>query len=408
MLQPTTINERHSILDSLRGFALLGVILANMVPHSGYFFLSDAQKELIGVSSVDSTVEWVMNFLVDGKFYSLFSLLFGVGFALQMKKSEERSMKFTAHYSKRLTILFFIGLLHAILFFVGDILTVYALVGFVLLLFRKCSNRAILIWALILLILPVVQYLFYWLPAVMSTAEPGIDSTVRPPFFDIVIQTYQTGNVVEIIQMNFGGLLFGRYPDLFFTGRFFKVLAMFLIGVYVTRNLLFVNLEAKRGLLFRVLIIGLVIGIPCNYVLAMMMETDAYHGLSARGIIQPIVYSLGVPALSLAYAAAIGLVSVSRNRNVLLVFTPLGRMALTNYLFQSVIACTIFMNYGLGLYAQLTPLHLLFAGLAIYTSQIVFSYVWLLYFQFGPAEWLWRCLTYRQWLPIRKPGLVST
>ncbi len=206
----------------------------------------------------------------------------------------------------------------------------------------------------------------------------------------------------EIIKTNIGGLIFGRYPDLFFTGRFFRVLGMFLIGFYVTRRMLFSNLEERKPFLRKVLLIGAVVGLPCNFVLAMMMETGAYYGLEATGIIQPLVYAYGVPALSLSYAAGIALVYTSQQRNILSIFKPVGRMALTNYLMQSIICSLIFVNYGFGWYAQIAPLHLLLIGLSIYIFQVIFSYVWLLYFQFGPAEWLWRCLTYKQWLPMRK------
>ncbi|MEO5985257.1 MAG: DUF418 domain-containing protein [Ferruginibacter sp.] len=402
MLRPTLTTKRYTILDILRGFALLGVILANMASHSGYFFLSDTQKNAIGVSTTDHNVEWLLHFLVDGKFYSLFSMLFGIGFALQMKNAEEKLQSFAGRYRRRLIILFVIGVLHAILFFVGDILTVYALVGLLLFLFRKASNKTILTWALLLLVLPIVQYLFYWLPNVLNHSATISQAAVRPPFFDIIIRTYQTGSFSEIIQTNIGGLIFGRYPDLFFTGRFFRVLGMFLIGFYVTRRMLFATLEERKPFLRKVLLIGAVVGLPCNFVLAKMMETGAYYGLESTGIIQPLVYAYGVPALSLSYAAGIALLYTSKQQKILSIFKAVGRMALTNYLMQSVICSLIFMNYGFGFYAQIAPLHLVLIGLSIYIFQVIFSYVWLLYFQFGPAEWLWRCLTYKQWLPMRK------
>ncbi len=136
MPAPTTTNERFIILDILRSFALLGVILANMSSHSGYFFMSEPQQQAVDALGVDGTVERWLHFLVDGKFYSLFSLLFGIGFAIQMKRSQERNEPFTGRYMRRLFIFFILGLIHAILFYVGDILTVYSMLGIVLLLIR--------------------------------------------------------------------------------------------------------------------------------------------------------------------------------------------------------------------------------------------------------------------------------
>ena len=118
-LQPTPISERHSLLDALRGFALLSVLLANMTGHSGYYFLSKAGMEALGTTEIDHISEWLEHFLIDGKFYSLFSMLFGIGFALQMKRSSVPGYNFTSRFRRRLVIMFILGLLHAILLFVG-------------------------------------------------------------------------------------------------------------------------------------------------------------------------------------------------------------------------------------------------------------------------------------------------
>jgi uncharacterized protein len=405
ILQPTSLSERHSLLDVLRGFSLLGVLLANMVTHSQYFFLSDAGKEAIGTASTDQYVSWVMHFLVEGKFYSLFSMLFGIGFALQLKRSEELTSDFSSRYRRRLLILFLLGLLHAVFLYVGDILTVYALVGLVLLLFRNVSDKTLVRGAIILLILPVIQYSIFLGAVLMSPPEPvTVSAGEAPPrFFDQLIIIYQTGTFWEIVQTNIGGLIFGRYPDLIFTGRFFRVLAMFLVGFFIARNKLFINVEANRPFIQKVLIMGALVGIPCNIALAMMMETDAYYELLPMGIIQPAVYAFGVPALCLFYAAGITLLYENQMcKKVLTVFAPVGQIALTNYLMQSLICVFIFASYGLGLSAKLGPTKLTVIALVIYTTQAVFSHVWVSYFQFGPMEWIWRSLTYKQWQSFRK------
>lgn len=403
-MQPTTSSERFEILDILRGFALLGVLLANMAMHSGYFFLSDTQQQALSTAEADSVIMWLLHFFVEGKFYSLFSLLFGIGFALQMKRSNETNSNFAGRYSRRLFILFLMGLLHAVFFYVGDILTVYAITGFFLFLFRKASDKTLLRSAVIFMILPFIQYGIFWAVAQSNTAPPPPPSDPSAPsFFDQLVLQYQTGSFADIIKNNIGGLIFGRYPDLFFTGRFFRVLAMFLIGFYVTRKMLFANLEANRLFLRKIMIWGAVIGIPCNLALAIVMETNDYYGMQPPGIIQPLVYAFGVPALSLFYTAGICLMYENRsNYKLLNIFSPVGRMALTNYLMQSLICCFIFMNYGLGWFAQVGPLKLMLIGIAIYIAQIVFSHWWLSRFRFGPMEWLWRSATYGKWQPINK------
>jgi uncharacterized protein len=373
-----------------------------MVSHSAYFFLSESGKQALDTAEIDHYVEWFDHFLIDGKFYSLFSMLFGIGFALQLKRASALDTDFTSRFRRRLLIMFIFGLLHAILLYVGDILTVYALTGFILILFRKSSDKFLLRSAFILTLLPIIQYAIFWAMNLVSPPEP-IVAQEGPRFFDQLIQIARTGSFIEILQNNIGGLIFGRYPDLLFTGRFFRILAMFLVGFYISKNMLYANVEANRPLIRKVMIWGAIIGIPCNIALAMMMTTEAYYNYEPLGIIQPIVYAFGVPALCLFYASAIALMfqnDLMKKR--LMIFAPVGQLALTNYLMQSVICVFIFMSYGLGLAATIGPAKLTLIAFAIYISQLVFSHIWIKFFRFGPMEWLWRSLTYGKWQAFRK------
>lgn len=325
-------------------------------------------------------------------------MLFGIGFALQMKRAAAFDTSFVPRFRRRLVIMFLFGLVHAVVLYVGDILTVYALTGFVLILFRNATNKMLLRSAVVLMLLPVVQYTIFW---GMNMANPPAPVPAppadEPRFFDLIIKTYQNGSFAEILTTNLGGLIVGRYPELFFTGRFFRVLAMFLIGLYISKNMIYARVQEHLPLIRKVLIWGAVIGIPCNIILANSMKTEAYFNLEPTGIIQPLVYAFGVPALSLFYAAAITLLyQGSVGKKILGIFRPVGQLALTNYLMQSVICVFIFMSYGLGLTARVGPLHLCLIALGIYTAQVIFSHVWIRYFQFGPMEWLWRTLTYKR------------
>ena len=320
-----------------------------------------------------------------------------------MNRSANSEMNFTSRYSRRLAVLFFIGLLHAIFFYVGDILTVYALTGFILLLFRNASDKLLLRSAIILLLLPVIQYSFFWTSSLVNSQEAIQQDNGQREFFDHLVLTYQIGTFGDIVVNNIGGLIFGRYPDLFFTGRFFRVLAMFLIGFYAMRTINFNNLSQHRPFLSRLLIGSACVGFPCNIILALMMETNAYYDVSPLGIIQPLVYAFGVPALCLFYASGFALLYIRAEwRKILGIFAPVGQLALTNYLMQSVICCFIFMSYGLGWFGNVGPAILTAIALIIFTGQVVFSHWWIKHFRFGPMEWLWRSLTYRKWQPIRK------
>ncbi len=401
-LQPTNSSERHSLLDALRGFALLGILFANMPIHSGYFLLSEQGHHALGTFPEDSVVEWIEHFLIDGKFYSLFSMLFGIGFGLQMQRSALQDSKFLPRFSRRLLIMFILGLMHAVFLFVGDILTVYAITALFLLLFRNSTDKTVLRMAMLMMILPVIQYAIMLAIHLANPPAPA-PAPEGPSFFDIVIDTYRRGYYPEIMKMNAGGLVIGRYPDLLFTGRFFRVLAMFLIGLYIARHTIYAKVQANRTLIRKTMILGAVIGIPCNIILAVMMTKGSYYNLEPLGIIQPIVYAFGVPALCLFYAAGFALLFEKQEwRKRLMVFAPLGQMALTNYLLQSLICVFIFMGYGMGMEAKIGPARLSLIALVIYLFQVIFSHIWLRYFRFGPMEWLWRSATYLKWQPFRK------
>ncbi|RDC66233.1 DUF418 domain-containing protein [Adhaeribacter pallidiroseus] len=399
-IQPTLPNERYQLLDVLRGFALLGVLIANMATLSGYAFLSEDAKQAFRSYTIDHFVNSFHLLWIDGKFYSLFSMLFGIGFGLQLQRSLTTNTNFKSLFRRRLLILLFLGLCHAIFLYPGDILTVYALLGFVLLLFRNFSNINLLRVAFILLLLPLVQYAIIW---AVHLAHPPVPKPAGPRMLDQMIRMFRTGSYLDIIKANIGGLIFGRYPDLFFTGRFFKVLAMFLIGFYVALNKIYAQVPEYRSLFKKVILWGLIIGIPCNLVLATIVNISDYKELKPLGIIQPLAYAYGIPALCLSYAAIIALLyDKPAWKKRLAFFAPVGQLALTNYLLQSLICVFIFKSYGFALEAQVGPTQLLLIALAIYSLQVFLSHSWVRYFRFGPAEWLWRSLTYRAWQPFRK------
>jgi uncharacterized protein len=361
-----------------------------MATHSTYFFLDKTQKASLAFSDSADSLLWWTHFLTDGKFYSIFSMLFGMGFAIQLQKAEGNSSNFTSYYARRLVILFLFGLLHAVALYVGDILMFYALVGFTLFFFRKASARSLLVLSAVLLALPVLQYLLFYI-----NASPETNANPDPEFFIFLRSTYQTGSFIEIAQINAMGTVMGRYPDLFFTGRAFKVLAMFLLGFYIVKKGLYKNLEQRKGFFIRLFAIGLFVGLPLNAALATLMEQDSYYAMTQGGYWLPIVYAYGVPLLALSYTSGITyLYTLPRWQPILQVFAPVGRMALTNYLMQSLICATIFMGWGFGMAGKVGPAIFLSMGVGIYVLQVLGSLHWLRTHRYGPMEMLWRRLTY--------------
>src|SRR5688572_26627844 len=157
---PVAPAERIEILDVLRGLAVGGILIGNMQWFSGYGMMPTALASQ--TSLADQITHFLVHFFVEGKFYSIFSFLFGFGFALQIARAEERGDQTASLFKRRLFWLLVIGLLHAYLLWAGDILSVYALMGFVLILFRRKTNEALLKWAFILLVIPVLSYILLY------------------------------------------------------------------------------------------------------------------------------------------------------------------------------------------------------------------------------------------------------
>jgi uncharacterized protein len=399
------VAERFDLLDSLRGFALFGILLGNILNLSGYRFLSDARRAALPFSAADGPLEFLVRVFVEGKFYSLFSLLFGIGFAVLLVRSEAVGRSFRRFFSRRLSILLAIGLLHATLVWFGDILTLYALVGFALFLFYRRSDRTILTWSVVLFALPVVQYVAFFLLSGNQAPDPQA-AAGQEAFFDAAVTRMATGSAFEVFTFNLQGLVFGRYPDLFFTGRPFKVLGTFLIGLYIGRHAIYAAPQQWRTLLRRVAVWGVIIGLPANVGMAILMERDVFYSLQPPGILQSLLYAIGVPSLALAYAAGFTLLWL-RSREMLSYFSPAGRMALTNYLLQSTIFILIFTSYGGGYFGSVGVAAGLIIATLFFPLQVVLSTVWLRSFRFGPAEWLWRTLTYGKRQPMRRPRTAT-
>lgn len=409
-IAPTQSVERNQTIDILRGFALFGILLVNMELFAHPPQLVVMPRE--AASAIDSAAAWLVRFVAEGKFYSLFSLLFGLGFALQMTRAEDKGARFAPLYLRRLVILLGIGLIHAFFISVGDILAAYALLGFALLLFRKAKPKTLLIWAVILLTLPI---LFYALGVgaieLGRSAGPEIAAEIDRSFaeqraaylteIERAYRVYADGNFAEITAQRAQDMLFRGLGSLFLAPSIF---AMFLIGLWFARRGLFQNIEANLPFFRRLLWWGLAVGVVGNFIYASLMGPSLPRFIPTPTLlIATLGQTVGAPALCLFYVAALTLLARQpawQQRLRPLALT--GRMALSNYLGQSIICTLIFYGYGLGLFGQVGKAPGLLLVVVIYTAQVLISAWWMQRFQFGPAEWLWRTLTYMKPQPMRK------
>ena len=380
--------KRYVVLDALRGFALAGIILANFPEFSLWTFADPASW-----SPLDRVVRALQYFFIDGKFYTLFSLLFGIGFSIQLDNADQR----TRTFYRRMSVLFLIGLLHLLFLWSGDILMLYAAMGMLLPLFHRLPARKVLVAAGIFFVLPVLSdAIFPHLADPLETAywrlcdrygitEANFGTWLRD------IDGY--GDMHRFLRMG----AVERMWEFVSSHRYFKVLGLFLLGSLIGRHKIYADLTAHRKLLRKVLTAGLAIGLPVSLL---------YTYMSMEGgstVLRDISYLLSVYPMGLAYAAGFCLLFERRPESALWKkFAATGRMACTNYLGQSVFGILIFYGIGLGLGAGVDLLVTELIALGVFAFQIIFSGIWLKHFRFGPVEWVWRMITYGKRLPMRQ------
>jgi uncharacterized protein len=408
---PADPHARAELLDALRGFALFGVCLANLF--TGFGWWEDPVAVTLSprhALPTDGAATFLMHALIEGKFYSIFSLLFGLGFALQLGRAEDRGVDALPTYRRRVRLLMAIGFAHIMLLWVGDILLFYGLMSLVLIRLRHLDDRTLLRWVAACVVLPVVTYLPTIIDPGLSLGTPfylGLLGTATLLDFDVqnagsqLLPIILSGDMGEWLRLNAIGAWF-RFADLMFTGRPFKVLAMFLVGLLIGRHRLWERLGESTPLLARVALWGTAVGLPAGIWWALIKDPVSYGAGTWHGAYESAVYALAVAPLALGYCAVFAqLWQRPAAQRVLRLLAPAGRMALTNYLAQSIIATMIFSGFGWGFAGRIGPTWLWVMAVAVLSVQVLYSAAWLARFRFGPMEWAWRSLTYRAPQPMR-------
>ncbi|NRD46283.1 DUF418 domain-containing protein [Corallococcus exiguus] len=414
---PVELSERVHLLDALRGFALLGVFVSNSLSwFSGRSLLPNEQAQALAAPMLEVVVRQLYAFFVDQKFVTLFSLLFGMGFALQMTRAEGRGTSIVPVYRRRLLVLLGIGLVHMFALWVGDILSTYALVGFVLLLFRQRSDRTVLTWvAVLFVVLPLTLSIAQRFgPELLHGKEAAEAAAKATRDLEAAHRTaFLTGLSSESVLTSQKANALFAWQNLPNPGRpiwLCIILGRFLLGLWTGRQKLLEDVERHRKLLVRVMAWGLGVGSAvATLSLVLYLRSRGTPGGPWGQTSQPpwmvgmrTLREVGYLFMGCGYAAAFALLfQKERWRKVLGVLTPAGRMALTLYLTQSVISIALYDGWGLGLVGHTPPSRTVLMCLGVFAAQVAFSHWWLARFRFGPVEWLWRSLTYGRLQPMR-------
>ena len=382
---PTAPGERILLLDALRGVAVFGILLANILIFSGFVFTPFSVLEQFDGAKLNHTLYTMSKILISGKFYPVFCILFGYGLFMQTEKFKLLKASIFTFYARRFSVLLLIGLLHQIIW-PGDVLTVYAPVAFFVLFFRNASTKQTLLLAIVffLLYFAIGMYPYVFTPSASARVLPeqiahfslnGID-----PF-----------QIKEIVQ-NQG--IKGMY-------RFYAPQYQF---IWSASRLLFTTPSVMAlffvgGLLFKIDFLN--IGAPKlknSFVFLLLGGLGTYLHIYVAYPFR-IVDNL---FLSLFYITVIArLFKSKRGVNLFKPFIPVGKMALTSYVMQSLMCIFAFFGFGLKLFGSLPLYQIYLLALAMLTFQMLFAKIWLKKYCYGPLEWVWRSLSYKSHVPLK-------
>ena len=409
---PIGLGERIVALDIVRGLALFGVLQINLIFMSG-----NSYQQWAGVTYPlgwgGSVLTWAQENLINGKAVACFSMLFGVGVCIQMERISEKGYAYGLFAMRRLGALAVIGVAHSTLIWNGDILLVYAVAALALLPFLRAKVRTIL-FALSAAFLLELNHgtILHWLRAPDELFFFGHWKKQAAWLLQSATQAYGQSNWTEATRWRVWEWNHSiRAIELI---GLFGVLPPFLLGLALWRSGILKDptgrVQTIRRVFHSVFWLGLAISIIPSSWLELIHGAwwVGWRGMLMRGVL------VDAPPRLLALGYFMGILMLLQREwwvKRLVLFAPLGRMALTNYLAQSLVCTWFFNGYGLGFWTRVTPSAYFLGGMALYGVQIAFSYWWLARFKFGPMEWLWRSMTYgslqpflvqRERVPIRQ------
>jgi uncharacterized protein len=382
---PIAVSERAVALDALRGVALFGVLLVNLLTiFRVSLFAQFLPNAGLPQSRADHVVSRVLVIGLEFKAFTLFSLLFGIGLAAQHERTRGRGIAFGRYAARRLGFLLVLGLAHLFLVWNGDVLTLYAVLGIIAAPLLGLSTRVLLVLAVALLAAHLYPLPFPPPFASFSALRNHVLEANR---------VYATGSFGEALAFRIrevrpiANLLLWTTP---------RVLGLFLLGACAWRKGVF---RGEQRMLVRIVAAG---GLALGATLSWAAATDSVD----LGTWRDVVGHGASLVLALGYASAVIVAferpGLARVQSALGLLAPLGRMALTSYLTQSIVLSVLFYGWGFGLFGRLGEAEAAAIGVAIFVVQAVVSAAWLRRYRFGPIEWLWRSFTYGERQPMRR------
>lgn len=377
--------NRIIIVDALRGFALLLIVLIHYVEHFDFF--KNPEVNFLFTEAYDAQVMEFTFLLISGKAYSIFALLFGLSFFIQMDNQAKKGIDYRGRFAWRMTILLIIGFVHSLIYR-GDILHIYALLSLPLILLYHLNSRYLwIITSLLVLQVPLLYHLM------QNFQNP--DYTYVLPFkeyFREGNEIYGAGSFWEVVQYNFWK---GRSSVYWWTinnGRYLQLIALFIIGLILGRQRVFENIqEHKKGLL-QILISSVMAMLVFSYINIRLQNAD-FNDFQQHSI-QTLFSSLINLAITSGVITLFTLAYIHFRRIFLFkLFAAYGKMSLSNYISQAILGVIFFYGFGLQMYRYLGSTWSLILGGIVFFLQAFLSIYWNKKYYYGPLEWFWRCCT---------------
>ena len=397
------------MIDVLRAFALFGIIIT----HSGGGFLAGRPPRpgFMAFTPFDQIVSQLDRMLVFGKFFTIFSFLFGLSFAIQMRSAEAKGVGFAGRFTWRIVVLALIALVHGA-FFSGDILIIYALLAFVLIPFRNVGTRWLVITGLVLVFnVPGLMLGASGLRApapVAAQQAAGAQAQAQPPAMEAIRRAFeikQNGSIAELVQLNLGSTLASKLQFQITTGRLWMTFGLFLLGVAAGRLSIFSDSGQNRQF-FRRLLWGAG-ALAAVTTAAALLRPASMPVRSVADLLASYSFTVQQVSLSAFYLALVTLLYWRSPKGWLARLAPAGKMGLTVYLTQTVFGLLLFYHLGgigFGALGRMGVATAVGCGIAFYLVQILLARWWMAHFSMGPVEWLWRSITYLKWQPNTRPA----
>jgi uncharacterized protein len=401
------ITDRIAIIDILRAIALFGIV----INHASLSFLAGPEPDPLfnTFSSLDRITGDLTELLTFGKFFAIFSFLFGLSFAIQLDSAARRGSGFAGRFAWRLTILFAIGFVHN-LFFSGDVLMIYALLGLLLIPCRKWKNKTLLITGVVLvlnipgLLLGTLQLSVTPSPEQQQTALEFQESFAVQAKEQYRIK--QSGSLAELANMNLTQSTLNKVLFMVFTGRLWITFGYFLLGMLAGRVMLFRQSEENQLIFSKLLVWSGIVAFITSII--HLLYPSTFQQASLANMLSYFSFTLQQSSLAAFILCCVTLwywrKPAGEGWSSL---AATGRMGLTTYLLQSAFGVLVFFGIGFGLLGKMGAAASVASGIAFFLVEILFARWWLQHFKMGPFEWLWRSLTYFKLQPNNRGQLAT-